>query len=404
MNLIDSLTVALEALVANKMRSVLTMLGVIIGVGAVITMMAVAKGATGSVVSNIQAMGTNVLFVMSGQSSRNGVRTAFGSNQTLKLEDADALLKKCPSVAAVAPEADGTAQVKYRNQNTSTSITGTTPSYFDVRNFKVQDGRFFNDRDVKGVKTVAVIGPTTSTDLFGDDSPIGKVIRIRGINFTIIGETVSKGASGPQDNDDQIFIPISTSMRRVFGTLYIRMINVQAKSADLTTVASDEMTTLLHKRHHIAAGADDDFSIRNMADMLDTLNEVSAALTLLLGGIASVSLIVGGIGIMNIMMVSVTERTREIGIRMALGARRSDIQWQFLVEAFVLSVLGGILGILIGMLGASIIGYVSKWDTGVSMLSVVLSFSFAALVGIGFGFYPAWKASRLDPIDALRYE
>jgi len=404
MNIGESIMVALEGIAANKMRAALTMLGIIIGVGAVITMLALAQGASKNMMSRIQSMGTNVLMVMPGRSERGGVRGGFGSTQVLTLDDVTAVEKDCPSVDAVAPQVGGNAQVKYKNQNTNTSITGTTPSYISISNYQMQDGRFFTDAEVKSLKRVAVIGPTTATTLFGDSSPVGKTIRIRGIQFQIIGLLVSKGSQGFQDPDDQIMIPVTTAMKRVFGVQNIRMITAQAKSMKVMDQASNEISDLLRKRHNIVAGSDQDFMVRNQADIMQMANQFSSMFTLLLGGIASVSLLVGGIGIMNIMLVSVTERTREIGIRMALGARRRDIQLQFLVEALVLSLLGGAVGILFGFLGAWGLSRLPNASVAVSLSSVLMSFGFAAFVGIFFGYYPARQASRLNPIDALRYE
>ena len=356
MSWLESISVAIESLAANKMRAILTMLGVIIGVSAVITMLAIASGARQKMMSNIQGMGTNVLIIMSGQSKSGAVRGGIGSMQTLTLQDAEIIPKKCPSVAATAPEVSSGAQVKYRHQNTNTSILGTTSDYLSIRNYNVKEGRFFSDREVKSSSKVATIGPTAAKNLFGEISPIGKSVTIKGIRFRIIGLMTEKGTAGSfGDPDDQLFIPITTAMRRVFGLQYVRTINAQAQSMDLTNQATAEITKILNKQHKIAPGQDSDFVIRSQAEIMEMANQTAGIFTLLLGGIASVSLLVGGIGIMNIMLVSVTERTREIGIRMALGARRRDIQWQFLVEALVLSLLGGTVGIAIGALAALII-------------------------------------------------
>jgi putative ABC transport system permease protein len=405
MNVWESVSVALEGLAANKMRAALTMLGVIIGVSAVITMLSLAQGARGRMMQQIQGMGTNVLFVMSGQSRQGAVRGGFGSMQTLTLEDAYAIEKKCPSVEGIAPEVSSGAQVKYRSTNTNTQIHGTTPDFPRVRSYTLQEGKFFNEKDVKSSRKVAVIGPTTAKDLFGESSPVGKRITIKGISFQVIGVTAVKGSAGGfGDPDDQVHVPITTAMRRVFGLQYIRTVSVQAKSMQLMNQATDEITQVLHKRHRLAEGADEDFVIRSQADVMQMANDISNTMAMLLGGIASVSLLVGGIGIMNIMLVSVTERTREIGIRKALGARRRDIQWQFLVEALVLSLAGGVVGVLLGIAGSWIIGRASEMNVQVSLSSILLSFGFAGFVGVFFGFYPARMASRLDPIDALRYE
>jgi putative ABC transport system permease protein len=405
MNLRESIAVALEGLAANKMRATLTMLGVIIGVGAVIAMLAIAGGAKQQTMQRIQQMGTNVLVVMSGQRRQGAVMGGQGSMEALTLEDADAIAAKCPSVAAAVPEVRGNAQVKYRNQNTNTSITGTSPDYPSVRNYSVQQGRFISKREVKGSMKVAAIGPTTAQNLFGDASPVGKSISIQGSRFKVVGLMTSKGATGGfNDPDDQIFVPVTTAMRRMFGLQYVRQISVQAKSMELMDQTSTEVGDLLRKRHGLASGQADDFMIRNQAEFIEMANETSGVFTMLLAGIASVSLLVGGIGIMNIMLVSVTERTREIGIRKAMGARRQDILLQFLIESLVLSLLGGITGVLFGVVGSALVGSLTGWTVVVSMQSVLLSFTFAALVGVFFGLYPARQASSLDPIDALRYE
>ena len=405
MNLKESIEVALEGLIANKMRAALTMLGVIIGVGAVIAMLAIGQGAREQTMQRIQAMGTNVLMVMAGQSRQGAVRGGFGSSTTLTVEDAEAIPDKCPSVLKSVPEARGNVQVKYANQNTNTTIFGTTPDYPAVRDYSLSDGRFFTDQEVKATKKVAVIGQTTATNLFGTESPVGKSIRIKGTKFEVIGLLTPKGAGGGfQDPDDQIMIPISTAMRRILGVTNIRSISLEGKSAELMTQATDEVTQLLRKRHKIPDGEDDDFIVRNQAEFMEMADETSRVFTMLLGGIASVSLLVGGIGIMNIMLVSVTERTREIGIRKALGARRNDIMLQFLIESLVLSLLGGAVGVLFGMMGSVLVGSLTGWNVTVSLQSVILSFTFAALVGVFFGLYPARQASGLDPIEALRYE
>jgi ABC-type antimicrobial peptide transport system permease subunit len=405
MNIMESISVALEGLAANKMRAALTMLGIIIGVSAVITMLALAGGASNRMMQNIKQMGTNVLIIRSGQSRSGAVRGGFGSMDTLTLEDVDAIAEKCPSVVNTAPEVQSNAQVEFRNKNTNTTILGTTPGYLSIRNYSVKTGRFFRLRDVKSMRKVAVIGPTTAKDLFGKMSPVGKSISIRGIQFEILGVLATKGTAGSfGDPDDQIMIPVTTAMRRLFGQQYVRTISVQARTMDQMDKATSEITKVLRKRHKIAEGSDDDFNVRNQAEIMEMANEASKVFTLLLAGIASVSLLVGGIGVMNIMLVSVTERTREIGIRKALGARRRDIQLQFLVEALVLSMTGGIVGILIGMLASLGISKISTLNATVSLGSVLLSFGFAALVGVFFGYYPARAASLLDPIESLRYE
>jgi putative ABC transport system permease protein len=378
---------------------------VIIGVGAVIAMLAIATGAREQTMQRIQAMGTNTLMVMPGQSRQGAVQMGFGSSTSLTLDDCTAIADKCPSVSKTAPEVRGSTQVKYGNQNTNTTIFGTTPNYLPIRDYSVAQGKFFSVQDVKGSKKVAAIGPTTAANLFAGSSPLGKSIRIKGTRFQIVGLMTSKGAGGGfSDPDDQIFVPVSTAMRRVLGVTNIRGISIQVKSAALMDQATTEVSDLLRKRHKIREGEEADFRIMNQADIIQMAADTSGVFTMLLGGIASVSLLVGGIGIMNIMLVSVTERTREIGIRKAMGARRQDILLQFLIESLVLSLLGGIAGIAFGMLGSVLVGSLTGWNVAVSMQSVLLSFTFAALVGVFFGLYPARQAASLDPIDALRYE
>lgn len=404
MSIMESIQIALEGLVANKMRAALTMLGIIIGVSAVIAMLALANGASGKMMGDIQKMGTNMLVVMSGQTKSGAVRGGFGSMETLTMEDADTILTKCPTVVKISPEVKSNAQVKFQNKNTSTSIAGITSDYMSICNYKIDKGKMFRARDVTSARKVAVIGSTTAKDLFGKLSPVGKKITIRGIEFDVIGVLASKGTGGFGDSDDQVMVPVTTAMRRLFGTTHVRTIYAQTVSMDMMDRATSQISRVLRKRHRITKGSDDDFVIRNQQEIMDMANQASAIFTMLLAGIASVSLLVGGIGVMNIMLVSVTERTREIGIRKALGARRRDIQWQFLVEALVLSMTGGVAGIINGFLLSWIVGKISGLNAAVTMGSVLLSFGFAAMVGIFFGYYPARAASRLDPIQCLRYE
>lgn len=389
MNLLESIYVALEGLKANKLRASLTMLGIIIGVGSVIAMLAIGQGMRERMMKSIQSMGTNVLMVFSGQQQRGGVMGGMGSQQNLTLDDADAILKNCPSIVAAVPEVSRGAQVKYGNKNTNVSILGSVPSFLSVRNFKIDSGKIFSDRDVKSMRRVAVIGPTTATNLFGTVSPVGKTISIKGSKFQIIGLLVAKGASSGfgGDPDDQVVVPVTTAMRRLFGMRNVRSINLEAKSMDLMDVATDEIKKSLRKSHRIAEGDADDFTIRNQAEAMTMANDMSGMITAFLGGIAAISLLVGGIGIMNIMLVSVTERTREIGIRMSVGARRHDIQTQFLVEALVISFIGGVLGILLGVVIANIMGMATGWTIAITPFSVILSFGFSALIGIVFGIY-----------------
>ena len=404
MNLSESVRVALEGLAANKIRSALTMLGIVIGVGSVIAMIAIGQGAREQTMSFIQSMGTNVLSVQSGQSRTGAVRGGMGSAQTLTLDDAFAIDQSCPLVVRVAPESRSNAKTKYKNMNTSTTILGTTPDYPAIRNVQVEKGRWFQDGDVKSMRRVGVIGPTAAENLFGSNSPVNKMVRINGINCKIIGVTKAKGSGGFGDPDDQIFMPITTMMRRVFGIDYIRSISCQAKSMDQMEAATQQISDLLRKRHKLGPASQDDFMVRNQAEFMETADQTSRTFTMLLAGIAAVSLLVGGIGIMNIMLVSVTERTREIGIRKAVGARSRDILMQFLIESVVLSLVGGIVGIIFGVASAQILAQTAGWNIAISVPTIILAFGFAAGIGVFFGIYPARKASALRPIDALRYE
>ncbi len=406
MTLRTSIQIALRSLAANKLRSVLTMLGVIIGVGAVVSMVSIGAGARQSVAQQVSALGSNLLIIFPGSSAQFGVRQAAGSRQTLTAEDADAIAREVPEAEAVTAEFSRPAQVVYGNQNTNTSVSGVTPSYQLVRNFNVQEGSFLGDSDMASRARVAVLGRTVVENLFGDRNaaPIGASIKINHATFTVIGVMEQKGATGFNDRDDVIFIPLTTAQRRLFGVAYVRAIYVKVRSAELMSTALDNAETVLRARHRIPAGEDSDFNIRNQADIAAAFQSVSTTMTLLLGGIAAVSLLVGGIGIMNIMLVSVTERTREIGIRKALGATRLDVLKQFLVESVVMSLMGGLLGVALGIGASRAISSFAGWATLISPGSLVMAFSFAAAVGIFFGIYPARRAAALDPIVALRYE
>ena len=404
MNLQECMRVAFEGLSANKVRSGLTMLGIVIGVGAVIAMIAIGQGAKMQTMNAIQSMGTNVLIIRAGESRSGSVRGAVGSGTTLTYEDAMAIEKSCPLIVGVAPEVRQSAQAKYKNANTGTDVLGTTASYASVRNFKVANGRWFTESEVRSMRRVAVIGPTVAENLFALNSPVNKIIRVNGISIKVIGVTKAKGTGGFGDPDDQIFMPLTTAQKRVFGIDNIRGISAQAKTMEQMSAATDQITTLLRKRHKLGPASDDDFSVRSQAEFMDTAAQTSQTFTMLLAGIAAVSLLVGGIGIMNIMLVSVTERTREIGIRKAVGAKSRDILLQFLIESVVLSALGGVIGILFGVVAARILSQTAGWQVSISIPSVLLAFFFAAAVGIFFGIYPARKASALRPIDALRYE
>ena len=405
MNFFESIRVSLRALRANKLRSALTMLGMIIGVAAVIAMVGIGNGATASITSQVQGLGSNLLTISSGQSNTGGVRGGAGSSTTLTMTDVSKIQPDA-AVKAVAPVASANAQVVIGSGNTSTTITGTTPDYAVIKNVTLTSGRFITTDDVNSSARVAVLGPTVITNLFGDvnASVIGKVIKINNVPFQVIGVTTATGSTGFQSSDDMITAPISTVQARLIGKKTVRNILVSATSADQMQTAQDEITSALHKAHKIPNGKADDFTVQNQADTLATLAGITNTLTMLLGGIAGISLLVGGIGIMNIMLVSVTERTREIGIRKAIGAKGMDILLQFLIEAVVLSVLGGGIGIAIGYGGSSLAGKALTMNTSISMTSVLVAFFFSAAIGIIFGVFPARKAAAMDPIDALRYE
>lgn len=406
MKIIVGLKISCRALLRNKIRSLLTMLGIIIGVSAVITMIGIGHGARVSIRDKIASMGTNMLLIQPGSLTRGGIRGGRGTINTLVLQDAFAIVEKCPSVALAAPVVRTTAQVVYGNLNWSTRITGTTPDYLAIRQWPISSGKLFRGDDVRYGTKVAVIGKTVAENLFLQISPIGKIIRIKRVPFKVIGLLKEKGQSPlGTDQDDVILVPLTTAQKRLLGKhTRLRQINASAKNEALMKRAQEEITLLLREHHRIQSGKEDDFIIRNMADIQDAAASSTRIMTIVLASIASVSLIVGGIGIMNIMLVSVTERTREIGIRMAVGARTKDILLQFLIEALVLCSAGGILGILLGISVSKIISKLSGWPSVVSIQSIILSFGFAVVIGIIFGLYPARKASLLHPIEALRYE
>ncbi|MBI4746549.1 MAG: ABC transporter permease [Deltaproteobacteria bacterium] len=407
-NIPSTIKISLRALRVNKMRSALTMLGIIIGVGAVITMLAVGTGARQRISEQIASMGSNLLIVLPGASTTGGARMGAGSQMTLSTSDAEAIQRECPAVLYVAPVLGGVAQVVYGNQNWSTSVTGTTPAMLVVRDWALSEGRPFAEEDVRSASKVCLLGQTVVDNLFGNIYPIGQVIRIIKVPFTVIGVLDGKGQSpNGQDQDDTIYIPVTTAQKKIFGTTFpgmVRVIMVKAKGAEELSQAQKQITELLRQRHRIGQKQDDDFTVRNLTQMMQAAEQSARIMALLLGSIAGVSLLVGGIGIMNIMLVSVTERTREIGIRMAVGAKTWDIRLQFLIEALILSLIGGGVGILIGVSGSQVLSNIAGWPTIVSLYSILLAFSFSGVVGIFFGFYPAMKASLLDPIEALRYE
>jgi len=405
MRLLETILIAIDSLLRQKTRALLTMLGIIIGVGAVISMVAVGQGAQSAVEAQIASLGTNILIIFPGSISQGGVRSGAGSKTTLTLGDAQAIREQCQAVALVSPNTRTSKQVVAGNQNWGTSIQGGSPEYFAIRDWQLASGNLFSDQDERGATKVCVLGQTVVQNLFPGQNPVGQIIRIGKIPFQVVGTLVGKGQSSfGQDQDDIIVAPFSTVQRKIQGIDFVSMILVSATSKDAIPQAQDQITDLLRSRHKIQAWEEDDFTIRNQSDIASAATSTSGIMTMLLGSIASVSLIVGGIGIMNIMLVSVTERTREIGIRMSIGARRSDILQQFLIEAVTLSVLGGLVGVAIGLFSSSLISKLAGWPVFVSSSSVAISFLFSGLVGVFFGFYPARKAARLSPIDALRYE
>ena len=407
-NLPSTFRISFRALKVNKMRSALTMLGIIIGVGAVIAMLAVGTGASKKISDQISSMGSNLLIILPGATTAGGVRMGSGTQPTLTMGDAEAIQKECPAVQDIAPVHSGVAQVVYGHQNWSTGVVGTTPSMLIVRDWSLAAGRSFTEQDVKSATKVCLLGQSVVDNLFGDMDPTGQFIRIKNVPFVVNGVLAPKGQSAQgQDQDDTILIPVTTAQKKLFGTSFpgmVRIIMVKAKSTEDLSSAEKQINELLRQRHHIGPKQDNDFTVRNLTQVMQTAEQSTKVMTLLLGAIASVSLLVGGIGIMNIMLVSVTERTREIGIRMAIGAKTWDIRLQFLIEALTLSLIGGVAGIILGISGSKLISTLAGWTTIISPFSVLLAFGFSGLVGIFFGFYPAYKASLLDPIEALRYE
>ena len=397
-----TIKVALKSLLANKLRSFLSMLGIIIGVGAVISMLALGHGAEKQIMDRITSMGANLLIVRAGQHGRRGVRTA--DSETLKLEDAEALLEQVQGLDMVSPVVQGSAQFKYMNNNKRSSIIGGAVTYLPIRNYIVERGRTFTEGEVEHSARVAVLGPATVEELFEDEDPLEKNIKINGTNFKVVGVLKAKGDQGFFNPDDQAIIPYTTAMKQLLGVDYLREIDMQMARGENQEEVQARAEAVLRKRHRIQPGQEDDFNIRNMAEFAETVVETSKTFTFLLASVAAISLLVGGIGIMNIMLVTVTERTREIGIRKAIGAKNRDILIQFLFEALIMSALGGLLGVAAGVGGAQAIARFSTFPSVVQLSSILLALFFSAGVGIFFGFYPARRAALLDPIDALSYE
>jgi putative ABC transport system permease protein len=405
MDLLAILRIAIRALTRNKMRSLLTMLGIIIGVGAVIATVGVGQGAQQQVQDQIASMGTNLLYVSAGSVNKGGIRLGGGATKTLVADDMKAILQEVPTIADAAPGAGASAQVVADNQNWYTRVTGTEPQYFDIRNWNFAQGTNFTQDDVTRAANVVVLGATVQQNLFGNANPVGQTVRIGTLPFQVVGVLVAKGQSGlGQDQDDGVYVPITTLQKKITGQDWLQYIMASATSQPASYAAQGQITSLLRDRHRIRPGQDDDFSVRNLADVAQLADQSSKVMTLLLASIAGVSLIVGGIGIMNIMLVSVTERTREIGIRIAIGATESDVLRQFLSESVVLSLAGGVAGILFGVASAITITRVFGWSILISPAAVAAAVVFSMAVGIFFGFYPARKAALLDPIEALRFE
>lgn len=401
----QTLFIALRALRRNKLRSSLTALGIIIGVAAVVSMVSVGNGAQASITRQVSALGENLLTVFAGSKQTGGVSAGQGSASTLTVADAMAIAREVPEVMAISPEVSSSAQAIANGRNWSTSVMGESPEYLTIRDWKLAAGSIFTEREVRSAATVAVIGSKTAMELFGPLNPIGESVRINNIPFTIIGLLETKGAGmGGQNQDDRLIIPYTTAMKRITGDRYLRSINIRVRSSENMDSAQAQIIALLRQRHGLAEGEENDFDIFNQKEVADTVGSVTGVVKLLLGAISSLSLIVGGIGIMNIMLVSVTERTREIGIRMAVGAQPGAIQLQFLIEAVTLSILGGLAGILLGVSTSHLVGMISTFQAIVTFDSILLAFGVSFAIGVFFGYYPARKAAALDPIEALRYE
>lgn len=401
----ESVQIAVTALLGNKLRSILTMLGIIIGVGAVIAMISIGMGVKQNVTNSIASLGSNMLIVSPGSTNKGGVRSAAGSSQKLKYEDAEAIKKKIKNIDYVSPTVNGSYQIVNGHENWNSSVYGVTPEYLKIRDLTIGTGSFITQTDLNSRNRVAVIGTTVAANLFDTENPVGKNIRINNQPYKIIGLLESKGQSSMgQDQDDMVYVPITTAQERMLGITYVQSINIQVSDQSKMDQVQSEVETLLRTRHHLVGTKENDFRIRNLTSLMETVNQSTSMLTLLLGAIAGISLIVGGIGIMNIMMVSVTERTREIGIRKALGATFMNIMTQFLIESMVIGVIGGLIGIVIGCGLSKLIAVAGDFQTVITLTPIVISFVFSVGIGLFFGIYPARKAAKLDPIEALRYE
>ena len=402
MLILDLFKMALRSLIANTMRTFLTALGMIIGVASVISMISIGEGARQQTLSTIEKFGTNIITIKPGRKKNRHVSS--DTVKTLKFSDAKAIEINIPLISGVSAQVYRSAQLKYGSKNTNTTVRGTGEKYLQLSNFTIERGRYFNQEEVRSVRKVAVIGSTVVKNLFGDINAIGKEIKVDGNNYLVIGSTEQKGALSWFDPDDQIFIPVTTAQKRLFGIHYIQSIDVQARQMEDLEVIKKDIDSLLRIRHGIHADEDSDFHVQNSSQWLNSWGDAAKTFTYLLGGIAAISLLVGGIGIMNIMLVSITERTKEIGIRIAVGAKKSEIMEQFLIESVLISFIGGGLGILLGIIISRTVSKIGGWDTIISTQSIMLAFGFSVGIGIFFGFYPARKAANLNPIDALRYE